>query len=227
MSRYLLPSLFVMALAVGGSLLWVNSRTPSQTNLASVEKLANIQDTAAETGDAKAIKEMAIGNPDAKVTVIEYASNTCPHCADFHNLVYDKIKANYIDTGKVRFIVRDVYFDRFGLWAAMVARCGDGSKFFGMTDLIYSRQREWLDGGDPAVVVENLHKLGRLVGMENDKIDACLQDSEKAKNLVAAYQANVAKDKVEGTPTFFINGTKYPPMNYADFAKTLDAELAK
>jgi len=227
MFRNLFPSLLVMVLAVGGGLVWLNSRDQVATNVASVDNLVSIVDTAADTADASAVKEMSIGAKDAKVTVTEYASFTCPHCAEFHDTVYKKIKANYIDTGKVRFVMRDVYFDRFGLWASMIARCDGGTKFFGMSDLIYSRQREWLAGGDPAVIVNNLRKLGRASGMTNAEMDVCLKDETKAKNLVAAYQANATKDNINATPSFIIGGTKYLPMTYENFAKVLDAELAK
>ena len=170
---------------------------------------------------------MTIGDENAKVTVIEYASFTCPHCAHFHDTVYGQIKANYIDTGKVKFVMRDVYFDRFGLWAAQIARCDGKAKFFGMSDLIYSKQREWLAGGDPAVIVENLRKLGRIAGMDNDKMTACLQDDQMIENLVKAFQDNTTKDEINSTPSFIIDGTKYSNMSYDDFAKVLDAELAK
>jgi len=227
MFRNLFPSLIVLALAVGGSYLWINSNTQSSTNIASIDKLVSIVDTAADTADASTVKEMTIGSMDAKVTVVEYASFTCPHCANFHDTVYDQIKKNYIDTGKVRFVMQDVYFDRFGLWAALIARCGDGSKFFPMSDLIYTKQREWLAGGDPAVIVDNLRKLGRVVGMDDATIDACLQDTAMAQNLVAAFQENATKDEINATPTFIINGIKYSNMSYEDFARVLDEKLAE
>ncbi|MEJ6712771.1 MAG: DsbA family protein [Rhodobacterales bacterium] len=227
MFRNLLTPLILLALVVSGSFLWVNSRGTVPTNMASVDKLVSIVDTAADTADASAVKEMVIGAEDAKVTVIEYASFTCPHCANFHKNTYGKIKANYIDTGKIKFIMRDVYFDRFGLWAALIARCDGGVKFFGMSSLIYEKQREWLDGSDPAVTVDNLRKLGRLAGMEDDTMNACLNDNEMAQNLVAAFQENATKDEITSTPSFVINGKKYSNTDYDDFAKTLDDLLSQ
>ena len=87
--------------------------------------------------DVSTIQDMALGAEDAPVTIIEYASYTCPHCATFHAGPYKQLKADYIDTGKVRFIFREVYFDKYGLWASMIARCGGPEKFFGISDLIF------------------------------------------------------------------------------------------
>ena len=90
--------------------------------------------------DTSGITEMVHGRCERAVTMIEYASFTCPHCATFHNGPFKQLKADYIDTGKVKFIYREVYFDRPGLWASMVARCGGQEKFFGIADLIYKGQ---------------------------------------------------------------------------------------
>jgi protein-disulfide isomerase len=173
------------------------------------------------------IKEMALGAEDAPVTIIEYASFTCPHCANFHRDVFGKIKAEYIDTGKVRFILRDVYFDRFGLWAAMVARCGDGSKYFGMADLIFDNQKEWTKGETNGQIVDNLMKLGRLAGMDDDQMDACLKNEAMAQALVLDYQTNAEKDEITGTPSFIINGEKQSNMPFDGFKTLLDGLLAE
>ena len=96
--------------------------------------------------DMVEIPDMVMGAADAPVEIIEYASFTCPHCANFHATTYPLLKADYIDTGKVRFVYREVYFDRFGLWASMIARCGGEMRFFGMAELIYEKQKENLQG---------------------------------------------------------------------------------
>ncbi|HAR54130.1 MAG TPA: thiol-disulfide oxidoreductase, partial [Roseovarius nubinhibens] len=121
---------------------------------------------------------MVLGNEDAKVTVMEYASFTCPHCASFHENQFKQLKVDYIDTGKIRFVYRDVYFDRYGLWAAMVARCEGPSKFFGISNLLYEQQREWMDPQDPVKTSENLRRLGRIAGLDGDKLTACLEDED-------------------------------------------------
>ena len=91
----------------------------------------------AQEGD---IADMMQGSSDAKVEIIEYASYTCPHCASFHAGPYKDLKKDYVDTGKVKFVFREVYFDRFGLWASMIARCAGPDRFFGMTDLLFKEQ---------------------------------------------------------------------------------------
>ena len=170
--------------------------------------------------------DMAMGEPDAPIVVIEYASYTCPHCARFDTEVLPQLKADYIDTGKVLFIHREIYFDRFGLWAALLARCGDGTRYFGMNDMIYSTQSDWLGSGDPQEVVTNLRKMGRLAGMEDAQITACLEDSETAQQLVATFQHYSEADGINSTPTFMINDVKYSNMSYADFKEILDGLLA-
>ncbi|OWU86039.1 thiol-disulfide oxidoreductase [Oceanicola sp. 22II-s10i] len=177
-----------------------------------------------ENVDTSGIVEMVLGDDDAKVTLKEYASFTCPHCANFHETVYPDFKRDYIDTGKVKFVYRDVYFDRFGLWAAMIARC-DPNRFFGIASLMYKQQKEWVGGESPAAIAENLRKIGRVAGLNNEQIEACLADEENAKALVAWSQANTAADDVNATPTLFINDVKHSNMNYSDLKKVLDEAL--
>jgi protein-disulfide isomerase len=169
---------------------------------------------------------MSIGSPDATVKIIEYASFTCPHCRDFHETVYTSLKTDYIDTGKVQFEFREVYFDKYGLWAAMMARCGGQLRFFGITDILYNTQQDWAGTDDPAAVLENLKRIGRTAGMDNAALDVCMNDGAMAQALVTQYQTNAEKDGVEGTPTLFINGEKHSNMNYADLKAIIDPLLA-
>ncbi|MBZ0128883.1 MAG: DsbA family protein [Rhodobacteraceae bacterium] len=226
MFRNLFPSLIVLALAVGGSYAWVQSRSgpaePQYADLAAIEQVVDVQAT-----DGVEVVEMSLGAEDAPITIVEYASFTCPHCATYHKDVFGRLKAEYVDTGKARIVIRDVYFDRFGLWAAMLARCGGAEKFFGVSDLIYNRQREWTSGESNAEIVQNLMKLGRLAGMEDDQMNACLQDNAMAQALVAEYQKNAEADDINSTPSFVINGKKYANMAYPDFKDTLDGLLAE
>ncbi|MFW8593671.1 DsbA family protein [Cribrihabitans neustonicus] len=175
--------------------------------------------------DTSTITEMVMGEEDAPVTMIEYASYTCPHCANFHNETFKKLKADYIDTGKVKFVYREVYFDRYGLWASMIARCSGPEKFFGITDLIYEGQSDWARAGGANEIVEELRKIGRLAGLENNELEACLQDAAKAQTLVTWYQENATEDGIESTPTFIINGEKVTNQPYEDLKKLIDAEL--
>lgn len=188
------------------------------------------QDTAAPATDAATtaeIQDFSIGNPDATVKITEYASFTCPHCAHFHDEVWPKLKADYIDTGKVQFTYREVYFDRYGLWAAMVARCGGEMRYFGFVDELFSKQGEWAASDDPNVVVGNLKTMGKAAGLDEAAIDQCLNDGPQAEALVAHFQKNFDADGVEGTPSFLINGTLHKNMSYDEFKAILDEELAK
>lgn len=190
---------------------------------------ATAADTAApaKTQNLPKIPDMSIGNPDAKVHVIEYLSFTCPHCEEFHATVWPKIKKNYVDTGKIRFTIREVYFDKYGLWAGMMAQCGGAMRYFGIVDMLYNQQRQWAGTSNPNKAVANLRKIGLAAGIPGTKLDKCMTDGKMAQAMVAKFQKTTAKDHVTGTPSFVIDGTTYKNMGYAKFSKILDAELAK
>ena len=183
---------------------------------------ANAQSTDLDTS---LIEEMVLGNPDAPVTVVEYASYTCPHCASFHEGAFKQLKADFIDTGRIKFVYREVYFDRFGLWASMIARCGGPDRFFGISDLIYKGQSKWARAGEPAAIVEELRKIGRLAGLGNDTLESCLQDANMAQTLVAWWEENGSADGIDSTPSFVINGTKHSNMAYPRMKEIIEAEL--
>lgn len=212
-----------VALAVAGGAFWMSR---SGTALPpSLSTAAVAQETTAAS-EAAAIPDMVLGQAEAPVEVIEYASFTCPHCANFHETVLGKLKADYIETGKIRFVYREVYFDKFGLWAAMVARCGGPEKYFPISDMIFETQKDWLAPGEAAGIADNLRKIGLKAGLGADQVDACMKDNDMAKAMVATYQANATKDEINSTPSFVIDGEKYSNMSYEDFAKILDEKLA-
>ncbi len=212
-------------LAAGGFLL--ASRGGQQPGSTLGATLGAAQAQTADQIDTSGIVEMVRGSPDAKVEVIEYASFTCPHCATFHTNVLPRLMRDYVDTGKVRFVYREVYFDRFGLWAGMVARCGGEARYFGIVDMIYKGQRDWIAGGsDPALIADNLRRIGRTAGISNEELDACLNDGETAQAMVALYQTNAAEHGINSTPSFVINGVTHSNMSYEDFARLLDEALA-
>ncbi|MBI6629614.1 DsbA family protein [Pontibaca salina] len=211
----------VAALALGAYLTMTSQNPPKAGNaLISAAQAQGVAEV-----DISTIQEMTLGAEDAPVEIIEYSSYTCPHCANFHQDTFQKIKKNYIDTGKVRWTYREVYFDRFGLWASLVARCGGEERFFGISDLIFKGQENWTRAGEPDAIVDELRKIGRLAGMESDQIEACLQDGEKAQTLVAWFQKNAEADKIESTPSFVVNGSKVSNQTYADFSALIDAAL--
>ncbi|NJS40300.1 MAG: DsbA family protein [Rhodobacteraceae bacterium] len=175
---------------------------------------------------ATELTDYSLGSPDAPVKIVEYASFTCPHCATFHATVFKDLKRDYIDTGKVHFTLREVYFDRYGLWAAMVARCGGDMRYFGIHDMLFDQQAEWAASQDPMQVVQSLKTIGISAGLDGAAIDACLNDQAKAEALIARFQTNMEADGVEGTPTIFVNGAKHSNMTYPDLKAIIDAELA-
>lgn len=178
--------------------------------------------------DTSAIVEMTMGPEDAKVTVIEYASFTCPHCATFHKGPFKQLKADYIDTGKVHFIYRDVYFDPLGVAASQLARCDGPDRFFGISDMLYSRQNVWADrSASRAQIMDNLARIGKVAGMGDEQIQACLNDEEKSKALVAWYQKNANAHGVDSTPTLVINEKKYSNMSYGDLKAIIEEKLAE
>ncbi|MDF0602472.1 DsbA family protein [Psychromarinibacter sp. C21-152] len=228
----LFPLAGALALALGAVLFWPTSNSGSLTAFGAAEAQEGEVDTSI-------VKEMTQGDPDAPVTVIEYASATCPHCANFHKNVYPQLKENYIDTGKIEFVYREVYFDRFGLWAGMLARCGmprgddadeaemetAEKRYFGLMSIMFDQQKQWLDAESPAGIAENLSKIGRTAGLSAEQVDACLQDAEMAQALVQVFQENAEADEINSTPSFIINGEKYSNMPYDEFAETLDGML--
>ena len=175
---------------------------------------------------APAVADMVLGLAEAPVTVVEYSSFTCPHCATFENEVLAPLKRDYIDTGKVRFVFREVYFDRYGLWAAMVARCGGEMRYFGIHDMLFDQQQDWATIQDPMQVVNKLKTIGLTAGLDQASLDACLNDQAKAEALIKQSETNMAADGVTGTPTIFVNETKHSNMGWDEFKAILDAELA-
>ena len=188
-----------LALVGAGGAVLLNGRTSTVDPIGA----AFAQDAA--DIDTSMIVDMSMGNPDAAVTVIEYASFTCPHCASFHADGFKKLKADYIDTGKINFIYREVFFDRFGLWAAIVARCGEGAenRYFGIADVMYEKQREWASSSNsPEQIVGQLRTIGKTAGLTDDQLDACFTDAEGAQALYAYYLKNAEADGVNSTPSF-------------------------
>lgn len=227
--RHVLAGLTAALLAVPGLALADGSTDKTETT-----KKEEAGSEASATGAAKGstdaateskyvIGDIPIGDANAPVTVIEYASFTCPYCATFHNTVWDEFKKNYIDTGKVRFILREVYFDKYGLWASMTARCAGPEGFYPMVDAYLKTQHIWTKAPD---MDHAIHQIGRRAGVSSERLAACLSDRDYAKALLADYKKNAAADDVRSTPTFIINGEKATgAMGYEEFAKLIDAKL--
>jgi protein-disulfide isomerase len=167
--------------------------------------------------------DIALGDPDAPLTVYEYASFTCPHCATFHTETFPQFKEKYIDTGRVRFVLREVYFDQYGLWASMVARCGGEQGFYPLVDAFLGAQPSWTQAPD---IGQAIQQVGRRAGLPAGRLQQCLSDRDFAKELLEDYQEHREADEIQSTPTFVINGEKHTgAMSFEDFSAIVDAAL--
>lgn len=193
--------------------------------LALAAPAAMAQDAA--PAQAETLPDIALGAEDAPLTIVEYASFTCGHCANFHSESWPKLKAEYVDTGKVKFIQRDVYFDQPGLWAGVLARCGGDDKYYAVSSMLFDEQQEWLAGGTGEEIAANLRKIGLKAGMTEDQMTACWEDTAKAEQLIATFQQNATADGIEATPTFIIDGEKISNQPWDDMKAVIDTKLAE
>jgi protein-disulfide isomerase len=174
---------------------------------------------AAEPGD------MALGSPKAPVTVIEYASVGCPHCAMWNNQIFPTIRTQYVATGKARFVVREMLFGDPSLAAAgfMLARCAGPAKYFPMIDAIYLRQDSmYVAGAEPRAILKNIAKT--VGGLSDAGFEACLADKQALAAVNARSEQHRNVDKIEETPTFFLNGQRLAAeLAPGDLAKAVQA----
>ncbi|PVA10057.1 thiol-disulfide oxidoreductase [Pelagivirga sediminicola] len=208
------------ALAILGAALWWQLGGQHTAEAASDDVPAEFADV-----DTSGIVEMTMGPEDAAVTVTEYASLTCPHCADFHKTTFQELKRDFIDTGKIRYVYRDVFFDGAGLRGSLLARCAGPTRFFGINDLLYTRQAEWLDAKTMGDVMDNLRTIGKVAGLSDDQITACLEDQDKAQVLEAWFRQHAAEDGITSTPTVLVDGQAYGNPPYDDLKAVLDEKL--
>jgi len=172
-----------------------------------------------------ATRDMSIGKTDAPVTMIEYASLGCPHCANFHENTFPKIKENYIDTGKVRMIYRDYPLGTPALAASMISRCAGSQRYFGMVDLFFRSQKQWGQADNP---LEALKKTARFGGMSGPDVDACLQNQDLLTFIRDTAAKGQKEFNVSATPTFIIGDVTIPGnLPYDDFKGYLDKALDK
>jgi len=164
-------------------------------------------------------KDHVLGDPNAKITVIEYASMTCPHCAGFHTTVLPELKKLYIDTGKVKLVFRDFPLDRVALQASLLAECVPADRYFAMIDMLFQTQAQWSRARDPQ---DALSKAGKLLGIDDVKFRACQDDKETLAAIIGERQG-AESIGVESTPTLVINGKLYPGVRpVPDYQKIFD-----
>ncbi len=167
--------------------------------------------------------DRVLGKADAPITIIEYASTTCGHCATFHKSTLPEIKKNWVDTGKAKLIYRDFPTGPAGLsvGASMIAHCSGPDRYFGVLGLIMENQDKWMRAENP---LDSLKKLVRFAGMTGADVDACLTRQDLAKDIQDRAQAGSKKYDIESTPSLLINGKLIVgARDYADFDKALKA----
>jgi protein-disulfide isomerase len=182
---------------------------------------------AADSVPTQAADDAILGQADAPITIFEYASLTCPHCAEFDRVTLPEVKKNWIDTGKARLIYRDYPLDQYALKAAIVARCAPPARFFSFIDVLFHSQESWATAGGPDKVSEALSRIARLGGISEDKFTACMNDKALSDRILGERLVGQNQYGIDSTPTFFINGKKVVgALPYAEFAKHLSAALA-
>jgi protein-disulfide isomerase len=169
------------------------------------------------------LPELSLGNADAKVTIVEYASMTCGHCANFHNRVFPELKKKYVDTGKVRFIIREFPLDNLAAAGSMLARCAGGEKTYAMIDVLFQKQDDWVVRSNP---VPRLFEIAKQAGFTQEGFDKCLTDDKLLSQIEAVRTRASQKFGVNSTPTFFINGKRLEGgATIAEFDKALEPLL--
>lgn len=170
--------------------------------------------------------ELTMGPPDAKVTVVEYASMTCGHCAHFATEVWPEFKKKYVDTGKVYFVFREFPLDNLAAAASMLARCAGEGKTFPLIEVLFEKQKDWaFSEGNP---VPKLFELAKQAGFTQESFDKCLTDQKLLEEVTAQRTRASEVFKVSATPTFFINGKRLQDTpNMASFDKMIEPLLSK
>jgi protein-disulfide isomerase len=174
---------------------------------------------------APVYKEFIQGDPKAKVTMVEYASLTCPHCAEFFHDVWPELKKAYVDTGKIRFVFRDYPLDGLAMAGAVLARCAPEDRGLKMIEMMFKNQSEWVRAPQP---IEPLKQYAQLAGMSPADVDACLKNEAMLKTIKDEQNKATTLYKVQSTPTFYIGEEKVDGVRpFAEFAKIIDKQLAK
>jgi protein-disulfide isomerase len=180
---------------------------------------------ASDVAKPQSLPDMALGPASASVTIVEYASMTCPHCAAFDEAVFPKIKSAYIDTGKVRYVFREFPLDIKAAAGSMLARCiakDDAGKYFAVVDMLFRQQNEWVTKN----TTETLTRIGKQAGLSQQAVEACLKDQSLLDKIAADQKYASEMLKVDSTPTFFLNGEKIKgETTFEEFSKRIDSLL--
>jgi len=180
---------------------------------------------AADVAKPVSLPDMALGPANASVTITEFASMTCPHCANFTETVFPKIKSEYIDSGKIRFIFREFPLDIKAAAGSMLARCiakDDSGKYFAVIDMLFKQQNDWVLKN----TTETLTRIGKQAGLTQQAVEDCLKDQALLDKIAADQKFAADVLKVNSTPTFFINGEMLKgETSFEEFSKRINAQL--
>ncbi len=169
------------------------------------------------------LPDMSMGKEDAPVTIVEYASVICPHCAHFHETTLPALKEKYIDTGKVRLIFREFPYENRAAAGFMLARCAPQDKYFPLIDVLFKQQRNWATAPDPR---PPLLQIAKLAGFTQESFEACLKNQELLDKVIGVYEKATKDYGVDSTPTFFINGEKAAgALSIDEISKIIDKYL--
>ncbi len=181
--------------------------------------------SASDVAKPVSLPDMALGPANASVTITEYASMTCPHCAAFNETVFPKIKSEYIDTGKARYVFREFPLDIKAAAGSMLSRCiakDDAGKYFAVTDMLFRQQNDWVMKN----TTETLTRIGKQAGLSQQGVEACLKDQSLLDKIAADQKFANEVLKVNSTPTFFLNGEMIRgETSFEEFDKRIKALL--
>jgi protein-disulfide isomerase len=199
------------SVAFAGSAAFASSATNalSAPQISTAQAAPAAQPADAALGPRRENGDMVLGAANAPITIVEYASLTCPHCAQFHNQTLPKLKAEYIDTGKVKYVFRDFPLDGVALRASMIAQCAGPDRYFTFLDVFFQQQPNWMRGNDGEAMVASLRRLARTGGMTEAQIDECLKNQQVQETILASRMAGQNQFNVRSTPTLIINGKNH------------------
>ncbi len=160
---------------------------------------------AAHAQEEGGYRELVLGQADAPVTIIEYSSLTCPHCASFHAETLPRIKEEWLDTGRAKLIYRDFPFDAMALGAAMLVRCANETRAPALLDILFKTQRRWATAENP---FEALRGTAKMAGMSDETFDSCFENQELMNAIQRRQQEAQERFGIDSTPSFIINGEK-------------------
>jgi len=166
------------------------------------------------------LDDRTLGSPAAKAVLIEYASLSCPHCANFHQTILPRLRTDWIETGKLLYVYRHFPLNAPALWAAMVTECQQGDAFFGLLDLLFQQQQAWLTAEDTA---DALFKVAQLAGFDQARFDLCANDEDMLNKILDRVDYATATYDVKGTPTVILNGEKVQPRSYEELSAAIEA----